>query len=392
MDTLGPVGLRAQLLGTTALSATASARATIPSTSSQVDRVERVGKRAPHAGDVIAWHDFATTLITKVGLDDLMGAQRLAVAVQAQMNALALASPNKATIANAAIGAVLTNYFPTEIASIHVFAAKLGLPLSPIDQAVALAIAGKSIAARVGDGSDDDRPITIPEGKWVPKDPNEPPFRPRWGAVRMWTAANDAVTAPPPPAEGSDIFAINYRLSRNSYDVRQILDTDATPELKEQGRSFAASTELWKNLKPWNDVLVAEIKAREMSPQATAKLLFAFHTARADAYVAVFKAKYDPMNGFVRRPWQIEPADPIKEAVKLPNTPAYPSAHAGQGGAISALLNQVFPEKKKQWLAMASGARASRIVGGLSYLSDMVSTKMGETVATNVMRELGIVR
>ncbi len=356
-----------------------------------MDSVERVGKARAHAGDIIAWHDFGRALLAKLGVDDLMGSQRMAVAVHAQMNALAVTAPVPGTIANAAMAQVLATYFPGEAKSINAFARKLGMPGDVASQTMASVIATRSLTLRAGDGTDDDRPITLPEGKWVPKDPNVPPLRPRWGAVRMWSAANDTVTAPPPPAEGSDVFTTNYALSSNSYTVRQMLDTQAPAKRKVVASAWVAQTKEWEHQKPWNDALVAEIKAHKLGPQATAKLLFAYHAARADAYVAVFKAKYDPVIGFVRRPWQIKPEAPIREAVKLPNSPSYPSAHAGQGGAISTLLAQVFPEKKDQWMSMAAEARASRIIGGLSYLSDSASTAMGNKVAFNVMKDLGII-
>lgn len=391
MKTTTQVGFRAQPLATAPSSA---ARGTPSQTkAAAVDSIVRVGKpKQAHAGDVIAWHDFATKLIDKVGLDGLMGSQRLAVAVGAQMKALASTTGDNARVANAAIAGVLGIYFPDEATSIGKFASKLGLPKTAGDTAMAVAIAADAIAARAGDGTEDNRPVALPEGKWQPKDPSQAPLRPRWGQVRMWVAANDAITVPPPPAEGSDIFAHSYRLTRNSYDVRRILETDASSKRKALGASFASAAAEWANENPWNDVLVAEIKAHALSPQATAKLLFAYHVMRADAYVAVWKAKYDPASGFVRRPWQIEPNDPIKEAVELPNAPSYPSGHAGQGGAISALLTQVFPEKKVEWLSMAAEARASRIVGGLSYLFDSASAAMGRKVAVNVMKELGIGR
>ena len=388
MRTNGPTGPRAHLLAAAASSA-ASDRASAPRPA--VAGIERIGKRRAHAGDVVAWHDFATALVARLGLDDLMASQRLAVAVHAQMNALAVTAPEPGSVANAAIARVLATYFPGEATSIHAFARKLGLPGDVASQTIATVIAERSLAARAGDGTTDDRPIALPEGKWAPKDPSVPPLRPRWGAVRMWSAANVTISAPPPPAEGSEVFTHSYKLSRNSYDVRSILETAAPAKRKAVARAWVAQTKEWEHQTPWNDALVAEIKAHNLSPQATAKLLFAYHAARADAYVAVWKAKYDPVHGFVRRPWQIEPHDPIKEAVALPNAPSYPSGHAGQGGAISAILSQVFPEKKAQWRSMAAEARASRIIGGLSYLFDSASAEMGRKAAVNVMKDVGII-
>jgi hypothetical protein len=391
MKTTSSGTLRTQPVATATPSAAEPAQSPSKARATSVDSVERVGKRQrAHAGDVIAWHSFATALLDKMGVDDLVSSQRLAVAVKAQMDALATPSANNATIANAAIASVLATYFPTAAVEIDAFATKLGTPKSAVDVAVALGIAVDSVSARIGDGTGDERPIKLPEGKWLPKDPNEAPLHPRWGAVRMWVAANDAVTVGPPPAEGTPLFAHSYKLVRNSYDVRRVLETDAPEKRKQFARAFVAATEEWANERPWNDALVGEIKAHNLSPQATAKLLFAYHAARADAYVAVWKAKFDPTIGFVRRPWQIEPQDPIREAVKLPNAPSYPSAHAAQGGAISTLLAQVFPEKTQIWMSMAADARASRIVGGLSYLFDSAGIEMGRQVVVNVMKEVGI--
>ena len=395
MRTHGPLAPRGQLLATATPSAAKPAHSRAAKGATSVDTVERVSKSRAHAGDVIAWHTFGVALLKKLGVEDLMGSQRMAVAVHAQMNALAVTAPVPATIANAAIAQVLATYFPSEAKSINAFARKLGMPGDVASQTMASVIAARSLALRAGDGTDDDRPITLPEGKWVPKDPSVPPLRPRWGAVRMWSPANDAVAAPPPPAEGSDLFNTNYALSSNSYEVRRILDTKAPSKRKTVARAWVAQTAEWEHQKPWNDALLAEIKAHKLGPQATAKLLFAYHAARADAYVAVFKAKYDPVIGFVRRPWQIKPNDPtrapVREAVELPNCPSYPSAHAGQGGAISTLLAQVFPEKTREWMSMAAEARASRIIGGLSYLSDSASAAMGNKVAINVMKDVGII-
>ncbi len=101
-----------------------------------------------------------------------------------------------------------------------------------------------------------------------------------------------------------------------------------------------------------------------------------YESAFLDSNAAAFNSKY---TYWIPRPSQTNPK--IKPLIAIPNHPSYPSAHSTIAATVAVVLNELFPDNKKEWNALAEEAGMSRIWGGIHYPADhLKGVELGEKI------------
>jgi hypothetical protein len=256
------------------------------------------------------------------------------------------------------------------------------------------------LARRERDGSatrESYRPRTVP-GVYVP---TTLPVSSQWGGVRPWLLDDGARVRPgPPPALGSATWTRDYE------EVKSL-------GARASAARTAAQTEaarFWTITGPvaWNPVVRALAASRPASPVENARLFALVSIAAADAFVAVFEAKY--FYGFWRPITAIRNGDldgndatvvdpswvPLLET---PMHPEYPCAHCITAGAVAEVLEAEFGKGEVAPIAMTSATapgvthrwtriadyvtevNQARIWGGIHYRN---STEVGEAMGRSI--------
>ena len=266
--------------------------------------------------------------------------------------------------------------------------------------AVGESVARQILALRAGDGADvpgNYRPKTTP-GDYVP---TTLPVASQWGSVTPWVIERGSQfrPAPPPPLTSAE-WAKDYN------EIKEVGGKKSTVRTREQ----TDIARFWTITGPQSwDLIVRQLAAtpgRTLSENA--RLFALVETATADAYIAVFDAKYtfnfwrpitairngdiDGNDATVREPdWE-----PL---VDTPLHPEYPCAHCITSAAAAAVLRSEFgvgpipvvtmtsptaPGVERKWTTIqewADEVSDARICGGLHYRnSTVIGKSMGRQI------------
>jgi len=191
--------------------------------------------------------------------------------------------------------------------------------------------------------------------------PNPQPLLPCFGKVRPWLFTDvKQFRAGPPPAFGSPEF--NSALAV----VRHISDTRTPEQL--------AIVDKWLdgNNSPqppgrWNTIAAGLIDRDRLDERRAAHTLALLNMAMMDTHIACWDRKYT----FWRlRPWQADRL--ITTPRGRPHHPSNPSGHACAGGAGSGVLAGLFPNDKREIMAMADEEGFSTVLSGVHFPYDVV--------------------
>ncbi len=277
------------------------------------------------------------------------------------------------------------------------------------DAGVALGkkVAAEIIAARASDGShvpDTYRPITSP-GVYIP---TPLPLFSSWGGVTPWVLERGSQFRPqgPPQLTGAQ-WARDYNEIK---DLGGKNSTLRTPEQTDIAR-------FWIVVGPaaWNPVVQQLAATPGRGLLQNARLFALVAMATADAYIAVFDAKYTfnfwrPITAI--RNGDLDGNDAThREAgweplVDTPLHPEYPCAHCITSGAVAAVLDAEFGTGPLPVIAMTSPTApgivrkwsntkeyadevsAARTYGGIHYrTSNMVGQAMGRKIGELTVRK-----
>jgi hypothetical protein len=278
--------------------------------------------------------------------------------------------------------------------------------------AVGEAAAAACLEARAGDGAglpERYRPRTLP-GVYVP---TALPVSSGWPAVApFFLAAAGELRPPPPPALTSETWARDYE------EIRELGGRASAARTAEQTETAL----FWRITGPaaWNPVVRALAVSRPARPIETARLFALASLAAADAFLAVFDAKYE--YGFWRPITAIRNGDldghdgtapdpgwlPL---VDTPLHPEYPCAHCISAAAVGAVLEAEFgrgevaaivmtsptaPGATHRWTRIADYVREvseARIWGGVHYrtsteVAEAMGRAIGERAAATLLTPL----
>lgn len=292
-----------------------------------------------------------------------------------------------AAVAQAAHDALLALY-PMQRAdlAIDLDAALARLPpgrATECGRAVGAAAAAAILAARAHDGSEFQTPFQPIEwiygdqpGEWRadPTTIDVKPLTPRWGRVVPFVIESGAAyRSPPPPALDSVEYAAAYAevqaLGGDGIDTpteRTADQTIAAIYWAYDGQPFLCAP-----VKLYNQIAVQLAREQHLDAAESARMLALANVAMADAAIALWETKYhyqlwrpvtgireaDPGSGptglgdgnplTLGDPnWQPLGAPAAFDGLPLrnftPPFPAYPSGHAGFGGALFQVLRHVF--------------------------------------------------
>ncbi len=280
--------------------------------------------------------------------------------------------------AAAAIAAhdVLLALFPGQAASldaaldislVRVTDAGVRASSTALGQRVAAAI----LALRASDGSDAPntwRPVTAP-GVYIP---TTLPVGSSWAKVTPWVLEKaDQFRPPPPPALTSAEWARDYN------EVKSL-------GAKESAVRTAPQTEaalFWAVPSPplYTAAVRAVMDVGGRSLVQNARLLALTSMVQADAFIAVFEAKYAynfwrPLtairDGDLDQNDATAPDRSWEPLVDTPLHPEYPSAHCIGAGAVAAVLEKEFGPQLRAFRLSSPGA--PKATHGFARLSDFV--------------------
>lgn len=368
------------------------------------------------ADAVLDWNEIALARVVASGELPPEGAPSLAIVHVALFDAVAAiegryaplafhrrapagASPEAAAAAAARL--TLITLFPDQTQAIEAAygAALAQLPAGEAMRsglAVGEAAAAACLALRAGDGAgatESYRPRTAP-GAYVP---TPLPVSSEWGRVALWLGGDTArFRPPPPPTLDGPHWARDYEEVRTvgarSSEIRTAAETEAA--------------RFWTITGPvaWNPVVRALAASRPAPLVANARLFALANVAAADAFTAVFEAKYAhaywrPItairNGDLDSNDATHPDPRWLPLVDTPLHPEYPCAHCITAGAVAQVLESEFgagevapiamtsptaPGVTHRWTRVADYVREvnqARIWGGIHYRN---STEIGEAM------------
>lgn len=221
-------------------------------------------------------------------------------------------------------------------------------------------------------------------GTWEPTPPyfyyppNEP-FAPGW---KTWVLARGDQFRPTPPAYASDRFI------RDLKEVVEVVE-HLTPEQLAIAKFWVAGNGSVTPPGQWNEIAINAVIKAKLSEPETVRLFAILNIAMADAFIAVWDAKYHY--------WTIRPitaakrllGKDLKPAILTPPFPSYVSGHSGFSGAAARVLGAFMPEDAKRFDAMAEEAAISRMYGGIHYRFDNEDgLVLGHRVADLVLKRL----
>jgi len=282
--------------------------------------------------------------------------------------------PSESAAVNAASAAVLSQFFPLDVATIQAWLdadrAADQWPGEKNEDADAGETIGRGIADAVIARSTTDEYLVASPGAppvgpayWVSA-PGTAIVRSLYGVRPFFLTSNDQLRPPPPPAFGSAEFLAGLE------EIRMISDT-RTPEQIAIAQFYAWGTAPFTagNLNLMADQLITDHHRTELE---AARILAYANAAAFDAQIACYDAKFAY---WLIRPTQADPA--ITLAVALPNHPSYPSGHSCITTAILTTLGDAFPSERNRLDALVTLVGLSRMYGGLHYRFDV---EAGQTI------------
>jgi hypothetical protein len=281
------------------------------------------------------------------------------------------ASP-KAAIAQAAHDALVALY-PSQTAS---FDDALALDLAALRDGhaetegveVGRQAAAAILALRSDDGSQHDEPRMgvdyVPSdapGAWRQDPISKAPIAlgARWGEVAPFVLTSaDQFPVPPPPALTSPQYAAAFEEVKRLGGDGAVTPTERSPEQTEIGTYWAydGTPSLCAPPRLYNQIAVQIADQMRSDVVELARLLALVNVALADAGIAVWESKYQhafwrPVAGIREDPNGLgdpdftplgAPASNLAGPNFTPPFPAYPSGHAGFGGALFETLRRFY--------------------------------------------------
>ena len=312
------------------------------------------------------------------------------------------ASPEAAAVA--AARTVLVRLYPDQKNTLDQASAKsLGRIADGRAKADGIAVGEKvgaeMVALRASDGATAPnvyRPVTAP-GVYVV---TTLPVSSHWGNLTPWVLDRASQFRPgPPPA------LTNSEWARDCNEVKEIGGTKSTVRTAEQ----TDIARFWAVVGPasWDPLLRAVAAAPGRSLLHNARLFALAEMAAADAYIAVFDAKYTfnlwrPItairNGDMHGNGAISRVPDWEPLISTPLHPEYPCAHCITSAAIAAVLEAEFgpgfpevtmtsptaPGVVRRWTtakAFTDEVSVARIYGGIHYRTSLV---VGQTMGRQI--------
>jgi hypothetical protein len=232
------------------------------------------------------------------------------------------------------------------------------------------------LAMRSGDGSDTDDPYVFSDqpGKWRvdPINPSQKPLGDEWGKVTPFVLTQaDQFRCPPPPAMDSPEYTEAYDEVKDLGGDGTVTPTSRTAEQTQIGIYWAydGTPSLCAPPRLYNQITVKIANDRGVGAVEMARLLALVNVAMADAGIAIWESKYyynfwrpvtgiresdpgtgptglgDGNNATVGDPTYVPlcaPASNLAGKNFTPPFPAYPSGHAGFGGALFETMRDFF--------------------------------------------------
>jgi hypothetical protein len=201
--------------------------------------------------------------------------------------------------------------------------------------------------------------------------PNPQPVLPCFGKVRPFLFTDvTQFRAGPPPAFGSPEFNAAVAVVRHISDTR-------TPEQ-------LAIVDKWLdgNNSPqppgrWNTIAAGLIERDGLNERRAARTFALMNMAMMDTHIACWDRKY---TSWRLRPWQADPL--ITTPRGRPHHPSNPSGHACAGGAGSGVLAGLFPNDKREIMAMGDEEGFSTVLSGVHFPYDVVDgLRIGRAIA-----------
>jgi hypothetical protein len=314
---------------------------------------------------------------------------------------------SEAAAAAAAHAVLVRLYPPQKEALAQAYAKSLArVPEGPARAdgiAVGEKVGAEMVALRANDGATAPnvyRPVTSP-GVYVT---TALPVASQWGKVTPWVLARgDQVRPAAPPALTSPEWA------RDCKEIAEVGGKKSTVRSPEQ----TDIARFWSIVGPasWDPVLRGVAAAPGRTVAQNARLFALAEMAAADAYIAVFDAKYTynlwrPItairNGDM---YGMSPIPDWEPLIDTPMHPEYPCAHCITSAAIAAVLEAElgprFPEVTmtsptapgvtRRWTtakAFTDEVSAARIYGGIHYrTSTVVGQAMGRQIGELAVRD-----
>jgi len=376
--------------------------------------------RAAGADVVLDWNELALARVVAAGQLPPDGARTLALVHVAMFDAVdaidrryvpyafderATGDVSAEAAAASAAHAILAGLFPDRRATLD-GALATSLAALPDDArrragvALGEAVAARCIERRAGDGSaapERYRPRADPGG-YVP---TAIPVSSPWGAVRPWfLAGGDELRPAARPALAGEAWARDYeevrRLGRRTDSARTDFETE--------------SARFWIVTGPaaWNPVVRALAASAPARLVDRARLFALVSLAAADAFIAVFDAKYvhdfwRPItairNGDLDGNDATGPEPGWLPLVDTPMHPEYPCAHCITAAAVARVLEAEFGEGELPPIEMTSPTAPgvihrwtriadyvteisnARVWGGIHYRT---STRVGEEMGRRI--------
>jgi hypothetical protein len=349
-----------------------------------------------------------TALLHAAIFDAVNGIEARYTPYKIRVTAPAGASAEAAGVA--AAHAVLVRLYPDQKGSLDQALAKsLGRitdgPAKADGVAIGEKVAADLVAWRANDGASAPntyRPVTTP-GVYVV---TTLPVSSQWGKVTPWVLERGSQFRPgPPPA------LISSEWARDCNEVKEIGGVRSTVRTADQ----TDIARFWAVVGPasWDPVLRAVAGAPGRTLLQNARLFALAEMAAADAYIAVFDAKYtfnfwrpitairngDAHGAGIGRVPDWEPL------IATPLHPEYPCAHCITSAAIAAVLEaefgSTFPEVTmtsptapgvvRRWTtakAFTDEVSVARIYGGIHYRTSMVvGQEMGKQIGTLAVQQ-----
>jgi membrane-associated phospholipid phosphatase len=283
--------------------------------------------------------------------------------------------PSESAAAAGASAAVLSDFFPLDVATIEGWLAddrtnqQLQWPGEQNEDVAAGEGIGRAVAAAVivqknsdnylGVGSD---PGTPPVGPQYWRSSAAPIVRSLHGVRPFFLTSADQLRRDPPFAFGSAEFNEALQEIRTLSDERPLHPEYATIALfyAWQTAPFTAG-----NLNLIADDVIADHHRNE---RESARILAYANAAAFDAQIACFDAKF--AYWFIR-PSQADPLITQPTGLSLPNHPSYPSGHSCITSAMLTTLIDAFPSERERLESLITIIGLSRMYGGLHYRFDV---------------------
>lgn len=216
-------------------------------------------------------------------------------------------------------------------------------------------------------------PLKVGSQYWT----ETPPFFGfRLGSCQLWLLTSlENFQAMPPPDHDSIIW---------TYGLEEIRETQAclTPEKRHIMIYWAGK--LGPESGNWFAIVNNNLKDKQLALPNFLFVRATFAMGYLDSFIAAFASKY---NYWVMRPHMRDPQ--IKELVRCPKHPSYPSGHSVTSAVSATILSYFFPEETAKWQALAFQAGNSRIWAGIHYMYDNESGLIqGEKIGKAVIQRL----